>query len=153
MAERRLEAMAILCILLALCAAAVLAQAASAGALTEPAAPTGVVLSSFTARWQDGAILVGWVTVTEIDNVGFNLYRGESAIGPWTKLNDDLIPTKVPPGSLEGAEYTWQDRAVEVNTSYYYMIETVDIRGRYTRYGPAVAGFYLAHLPVVARGR
>ena len=36
--------------------------------------------------------LVEWETGTELDNLGFHLYRGLSMDGPWERLTTDLIP-------------------------------------------------------------
>ena len=51
-----------------------------------------------------------WVTNTEIDNSGFNLYR-KSKNGPLQKLNAVLIAAQQP-GSSSGHTYTYnrQDR-------------------------------------------
>ncbi|MEA3439393.1 MAG: hypothetical protein U9R58_03845, partial [Chloroflexota bacterium] len=56
--------------------------------------PTAVILTSFTAEPQGSAILVSWETATEVDLVGFNLYRSESIGGARGKLNSVLIPAK-----------------------------------------------------------
>jgi len=99
--------------------------------------PTAVELARFEG-WPEGmAIHVEWETVTEIDNLGFNLYRAESPDGPYVKLNEELIPSQAP-GSPIGAVYVWLDGAVVVGRSYYYMLEDVDIYGNATMHGPVV---------------
>ncbi len=45
-------------------------------------APTAVELASFTATPQAQSILIEWETVSEIDNLGFNLYRATSPDRP-----------------------------------------------------------------------
>jgi len=109
--------------------------------------PMAVFLSYFTAEWTGGSpglsgetanrqVLLRWETITEVDNLGFNVYRGPSAEGPWTKLNDTLIPTQVPPGSPIGATYEWLDETVDSNVENYYMLEDVDLSGITTQHGP-----------------
>lgn len=109
--------------------------------------PTAVFLRYFTAAWaggsggegQEGAteIVLRWETASEVDNLGFNVYRGPSAEGPWTKLNTDLIPPGVPPGSLIGATYEWTDKPEDPQAELYYLLEDVDIYGTTTQHGPA----------------
>jgi hypothetical protein len=114
--------------------------------------PTGVRLSAFEAERQGDDILVTWVTVSEPDNQGFNLYRGTTKAGPWDKLNDDLIPSKVPPGSPVGAAYSWLDTDVQKLVTYYYVLEQVS-SGPTDRFGPIVIWGRQILLPLVARGR
>jgi hypothetical protein len=56
--------------------------------LSGEAAPlvTAIDLLSFTATGDGPAVEVSWETAQEIDNLGFNLYRGPSREGPFTKL-------------------------------------------------------------------
>jgi hypothetical protein len=100
--------------------------------------PTVVTLASFTATPHDGAILLAWETASEIDNVGFNLYRSESPSGQYAKLNQPLIPGQSL-GSLVGAEYAWLDEAVEPGKVYYYRLEDVEVGGKSTFHGPISA--------------
>jgi hypothetical protein len=101
-------------------------------------APTAVDLVSFTATPARSTIHVEWETATEIDNLGFNLYRAESAGGPWTQLNESLIPTQVP-GSPVGAIYTFEDSNVQTGVTYFYRLEDVDVHGQSTFHGPVDA--------------
>ncbi len=55
-----------------------------------PAVPTQVKLMSFTAAPLDGAVELSWRTGSELDNLGFHVYRGPSADGPWTRLTASL---------------------------------------------------------------
>jgi hypothetical protein len=96
---------------------------------------TAVGLASFDAMPAGGSVLVTWETAMEINNVGFNLYRGETLDGPYTKLNESLIPSQSP-GSSVGAEYVWLDEAVEAGVTYYYKLEDVEVGGKSTFHGP-----------------
>ena len=97
--------------------------------------PTAVELARFEA-WPEGApIHVEWETVSEIDNLGFNLYRAGAPDGPYTKLNDELIPTQVP-GQPGGAVYVWPDSTVRAGRTYYYQLEAMDIYGNTAMHGP-----------------
>ncbi len=97
---------------------------------------TAVDLASFEAKSGNQAIALHWETASELDNLGFNLYRAESADGPWTQLNADLIPSQVPPGSPVGPAYSFTDQDVWGGTAYYYRLETIDVQGQPTLHGP-----------------
>jgi hypothetical protein len=100
-------------------------------------APTAVFLSAFAAKVaEDGSALIFWETTSEVDNLGFNLYHSNSKEGPWTKLNDALIPSQVPPGSDTGATYEWSHRDIDPKAENYYLLEDVDSHGAVTQHGP-----------------
>jgi hypothetical protein len=116
--------------------------------------PTAVELLAFDALPGKGPtgssrIDLVWETATEVDNLGFYVYRSvkpeldkrQGASQPPTleRLNDSLIPSQVSPGSPVGATYTWSDRTAEAGISYYYWLEDVDIQGQTTLHGPVPA--------------
>ncbi len=90
--------------------------------------PTAVELSSFDATFENGTVTLKWVTVSETDNLGFNMYRADSEAGPWARLNAALIPA-TEPGSRLGHTYTWSDTTVLPNTTSVYRLEAVDLSG------------------------
>ena len=96
--------------------------------------PTAVELVSFSATPRRNGIRLDWATATELDNVGFNLYRAESLEGERLRLNPSLIPAQAP-GSPVGAEYTWLDATAQPGITYYYWLEDVDLYGRTTSTG------------------
>ena len=103
--------------------------------------PTAVDMSRFEAGWAGSAIQIEWATTSEIDNLGFHLYRSTSVDGPAERLNESLIPSQVPPGSPTGATYMWLDERLETGRDYYYTLEDVDSSGLSNRHGPVhVAG-------------
>jgi hypothetical protein len=97
--------------------------------------PSAVTLSSFFARVRLNRVVVRWQTASEIDNVGFHLYRTESIDGLRVQLNRGLIPS-LSPGSATGADYKFVDRDVEIGRTYFYWLEDVDIHGVATLHGP-----------------
>jgi hypothetical protein len=117
-------------------------------------APTGAELISFTAKGAKNSIILNWEMATEIDNVGFNVYRAETIDGPRIKLNADLIPTLVPPGSPVGAGYSYHDTDVTAGTPYFYWLEDLDIYGQTELQGPLQAeALWVCHLPVILVGQ
>ncbi len=100
------------------------------------AGPLAVTLADFSAVQQGDVVLLTWETNSELNNRGFNLYRGTSAAGPDRQLNETLIPSQSQ-GNPGGFIYTWEDRAdLVVGATYFYWVEDVDIYGTTTMHGP-----------------
>ena len=76
-----------------------------------------------------------WETATELENVGFNLYRSTEVGSEYVKINDTLIPSQSP-GSTFGAVYTWLDEDIPPGRTYFYKLEDVSISGSSTLHGP-----------------
>ncbi|MFZ2362390.1 MAG: hypothetical protein WA040_23825, partial [Anaerolineae bacterium] len=78
---------------------------------------------------------------SELNNRGFNLYRGTSPAGWDRQLNTALIPSQSQ-GSPSGFVYTWEDRdGLVAGTTYYYWLQDVDLSGAMTVHGPVSADF------------
>lgn len=84
--------------------------------------------------YRSPSILIEWQTATEIDTIGFNLYRADQIEGPYQKLNASLIPAADDP--LRGGSYHYVDANLMPNRIYYYQLEDVDIQGKTTRQEP-----------------
>ncbi|MCS7222379.1 MAG: hypothetical protein RML36_04230 [Anaerolineae bacterium] len=79
-------------------------------------------------------VIVEWSTETEVNTIGFNLYRSESPEGPFIRVNDQLIPSS--PDPLVGGHYVYTDTQVVAGRTYYYELEDVEANGVSTRHGP-----------------
>ncbi len=99
--------------------------------------PTVVELISFTARGESNCVKIEWVTETELDNEGFNLWRREWKDGEYIRINPYFIPAQGEAGF--GAEYSYTDYYVQNGTIYYYKLEDIDIYGKSTFHGPVPA--------------
>lgn len=107
----------------------------------------GVAQSGLTAA----TVTVEWDTATEIDTVGFNLYRSTNPEGPFEQVNNELIPSSTDP--LVGGAYSYVDTDVSHNTTYYYELEDVNANGSTTRHGPIeVAAADAGNLPLLGGG-
>jgi hypothetical protein len=109
--------------------------------------PTAVDLKSFTAAAQNKAITLGWESVSEADNLGFNVYRAAKLDGERTKINAEMILSGVNPGSPSGAVYEYTDTSLEKLGTYYYWVEDVQISGNTGLHGPVEAS--LAAKPLI----
>ena len=116
-----------------------------AGARTTPweigaddiAATTAVELVSFEAFGVDGAVELRWETGSELDNLGFHLYRSLTEEGPF-----DQITTSVIPGlgsSPEGAKYAYRDSGLTNGVTYFYKLEDIETTGATELHGPVSA--------------
>jgi hypothetical protein len=99
-----------------------------------PPVATAVRLMSFEATPGDGSVTLFWQTGSELDNLGFHVYRGPSVDGPWTRLTSSLIPGLG--SSPLGQAYTWLDTGLANGTRYYYRLEDVDTASVSTFHGP-----------------
>ena len=108
---------------------------------TDPS--TVIVLSSFTAAPSEtkiNTIDINWVTSSEIDTAGFNIYRDEAENGQYTtQLNPELIPSTG--SSTNGVSYNFEDAPVATGKIYYYMLEAIDLNGYKKMYGPESANW------------
>jgi hypothetical protein len=104
--------------------------------------PTAVRLLWFEVTGVEGqAITLGWETATELDTLGFNLYRATAIDGERARVNAELIPTLFPPGSLLGAIYEYTDTLPQEDQGQqiYYWLEEVEIHGNAELHGPLEA--------------
>lgn len=81
--------------------------------------------------FQASSLTITWTTESELDIIGFNLYRADSADGEFIKINDELIPPAADP--FIGGEHTFEDETVIRGETYYYQLETIDRNGITTR--------------------
>ena len=115
------------------------------------AVPTAVELLSFQAVAEEDGVRITWETASEIDLLGFNLYRTTPLAGRPVRLNRDLIPPQIP-GSSFGNTYTWLDREVKPGTTYAYVLEDRDVSGQLTTWGPVqVTVPVQVYLPLLVR--
>lgn len=103
--------------------------------------PQAVTLAGFDAQQVNDRVLVRWETVSELENQGFNLYRGASPDGWDRQLNDALILSQGPGGN-QGYRYTWEDRAdLVAGQVYYYWLADINLNGAATLHGPVSVEF------------
>jgi hypothetical protein len=98
---------------------------------------TEVQLQSFVALPGDASVRLEWRTASELRNLGFHLYRGSTADGPWTRLTSSMIPGLG--SSAIGQAYAFADGGLQNGTRYFYRLEDVDASSRRTSHGPVSA--------------
>lgn len=76
-------------------------------------------------------IIIRWTTESEVGTAGYNIYRAESEDGPWTKINERLIPGATDP--LRGGSYVYTDTQVLAGQTYWYELEEIELNGSANR--------------------
>ncbi len=105
--------------------------------LVRPVISLAVTLESMRAEAGADRVRVVWETASEIDNLGFHLYRSTDAAFIGERLTTELIPSAAP-GSGQGAIYEWVDTTAVAGVTYYYTLEDLDVNGVGTPH-PAVS--------------
>jgi hypothetical protein len=101
----------------------------SAFALGPSGLPTADELGTFTAHLTNAMrVKVKWTTASEMNLVGFNLWRRQGKQDEFQKLNADLIPAQHP-GTMTGAEYEYTDDAIQPGKVHRYKLELVRASG------------------------
>ena len=83
-------------------------------------------------------VVVTWKTDSEVNTLGFVLYRGDSSAGPFSRLNETPILATGDP--LTGAEYRYEDRRVAPGKHYFYQLEEIERSGSRRRHADMVEG-------------
>ena len=91
-----------------------------------------VVLSVFTATALDEKIQLYWVTESETDNLGWNIYRSNLGREGYHRINRNLIPGAG--NSSVPVEYFYSDENVSEGVTYYYYLESVSYAGEITKF-------------------
>ncbi len=99
----------------------------------EITAPLAVTLQGFDARMDDGNAVLHWKTTMEVGTQGYNLYRSTRREDGYEPVNDKLIEAA---GHVSGGEYTYRDKLLVGNQTYYYRLEEVAGNTEPTVFGP-----------------
>jgi hypothetical protein len=107
------------------------------GGNDDPSLP--VFLSSFNAEVRAQDNLIKWITSSEINNLGFNLYRAESKNN--SIATSGLTFSRINPELIKGAgttstanQYHFIDAKIQTDFYYWYILEDVSINGKTARH-------------------
>ncbi|MBN2828909.1 MAG: T9SS type A sorting domain-containing protein [Candidatus Cloacimonetes bacterium] len=97
--------------------------------------PLPVELSSFAAiAALENGVILHWTVQSESGLSGYNVLRNNnSTLSTALTINGNLIPAQ---NSSQEYTYSFEDREIEVDNSYYYWLQSVDINGTGEFYGP-----------------
>ncbi len=100
-------------------------------------ATTAVELLSFTARGGEGEVVLEWETGSELNNLGFHLYRATLEEGPYERITASPIPGLG--SSPTGASYAYRDSGLTNGVAYFYKLEDIETTGKTELHGPVSA--------------
>lgn len=103
--------------------------------LQRPVISLAILLEDMSATGTENGVRVAWETASELDNIGFHLYRTTDPAFMGEQLTTELIPS-ASPGSGQGATYEWVDSSAEPGVAYYYTLEDIDVNGVGTAHAP-----------------
>lgn len=96
--------------------------------------PLPVQLSAFAAKTlENGAVQITWRTESELNNLGFNLYRSSSETEGFVRVNEELIEGQGTTSSAHDYSY------VDATGGVWYLIENISLDGLSTFDGPVQA--------------
>jgi hypothetical protein len=113
-------------------------------------APTAVDLNFFKSQAAFTGVELAWETVSEVDTIGFNLYRRGPA-EEYVKLNADYIPSNMG-GQPQGNNYTYLDTSVERGKAYEYKLDVISPSLQVVKSTSLTTSWaYMFALPIVKR--
>ena len=96
-----------------------------------------VELNHFSATAGDKLVALRWITESEVDNQGFNIYRSRFENRDYQQITSELIPGAG--NSAYRNEYEYVDKGLTNGVTYWYKLEDVDYDGLKTEHGPVSA--------------
>jgi hypothetical protein len=71
--------------------------------------------------------VIRWQTASEVENFGYDVYRGESAEGPFDRITADPVPGA---GTTdEPQKYRFVDSGFDPTKRYFYYVESISLSG------------------------
>ncbi len=100
-----------------------------------------VQLTAFTATPEADKIVLKWTTQSEVNNLGFEVYRSGEETGAYAMVASfENTPALQGGGNSNTArEYTYEDAIISNGGTYWYQIADVDYQGVRTFHGPVSA--------------
>ncbi len=86
-----------------------------------------VTLNLFEANVFPDKVVLNWKTASEVNNMGFNVYRKSQNSDQWEKLNTNIIPGAGNASSEH--EYEYIDETIVAGETYSYRLESVSFNG------------------------
>ncbi len=97
-----------------------------------------VTLASFSALVKSKNVLLTWRTESEVENLGFEIFRSLSENGQYSLIDSylDNPELKGQGNSSVGKTYHYTDQTVQKGTTYYYKLADVSFNGQKSFHGP-----------------
>lgn len=77
-----------------------------------------------------------WKTASEVDNFGFDVYRGDHEEGPFERLTESPIPGA---GTTDlTTNYSYEDSTIDPYREYFYYVESISLQGIREQFTPII---------------
>jgi hypothetical protein len=77
-----------------------------------------------------------WSTASEVENFGYDVYRADTADGPWVRINAKPIAGA---GTLdEPSYYQYADTDIDPTRTYFYYVESISLKGVREKFTPVI---------------
>lgn len=77
-----------------------------------------------------------WSTASEVDNFGFDVYRGDSEDGPFERITETPLAGA---GTIDTpSEYEFVDTTIEPGREYFYYVESISLAGVREQFTPII---------------
>ncbi|KPL80608.1 DUF7507 domain-containing protein [Herpetosiphon geysericola] len=117
--------------------------------IIHPFDPTSISLVSFAALASGNAVDLHWVTGSEVNTLGFQLYRSTTPNrNDATRVTTSLIPSQ---GATGGSYRMTDTQATGPLGQWSYWLEEVELNGQTTWYGPVTVRMQTVYMPAVVR--
>ncbi len=77
-----------------------------------------------------------WVTSSELENYGFDVYRSESEDGPFTRITER--PVAGAGTTDEASHYSYVDGDIDPYKPYYYYVESISMDNEREKFTPII---------------
>ena len=94
-----------------------------------------IVLEDFQAYMINDTVFISWSTLSESNNAGFHIFRGDSEFGEFIQITDTLIPSQG--NSSESQQYSYIDESASDQENWYKLL-AVDTQGDSEFFGPVL---------------
>lgn len=116
--------------------------APAAAPATPPAAPAVAALPPEGACGDQSAVVKEerlsntprWTTASEVENFGYDVFRGEAEEGPFTKLTES--PLAGAGTTDETKKYEFRDDTIDPCKDYWYYVESISTTGVREKFTP-----------------
>lgn len=77
---------------------------------------------------------IKWQTSSEVDNFGFDVFRADTAEGPWEQINPETLEGQGTTDEI--TSYAFEDRTIDPCRSYFYYVESISMNGDREHFTP-----------------
>jgi len=110
--------------------------ATAAAQMAPPPSPSPAPEASPQASPAPLANTLKWSTASEVENFGYDVYRGDKEDGPFVRINPKPIPGA---GTLdEPRYYQYVDTDIDPTKGYFYYVESISLKGVREKFTPVI---------------